>query len=217
MTRSIVVIARPGAVDHAADRAVELDEGQPGLARLAVGRVLLVGVAQLLELGVAGERGVVEGDLGVEADEPLDRGAVGPGLADDRQRVDLDQVGVVGEHRPDEPLGDGDRGLQVPAEAHREGELAGLEVEQAEQRVGVVADDRLGVVDRDLLDLDAALGRAHQQDPPGRPVEDRRQVVLVDDVGGRRDEDLADRDALDVHAEDRAGDPLRLVRGRRRA
>ena len=65
------------AVDHAADRAVELDERQPGLARLAVGRVLLVGVAQRLELGVARERRVVERDLGVEADEPLDRRAVG--------------------------------------------------------------------------------------------------------------------------------------------
>ena len=38
-----------GAVDHAADRPVELDEREPGLARLAVGRVLLVGVAQVLE------------------------------------------------------------------------------------------------------------------------------------------------------------------------
>ncbi len=38
----------PGAVDHAADRAVELDEREPRLARLAVGRVLLVGIAQRL-------------------------------------------------------------------------------------------------------------------------------------------------------------------------
>ena len=43
----------PGAVDHAADRAVELDEADAGLARLEVGRVLLVEVAQRLELGVA--------------------------------------------------------------------------------------------------------------------------------------------------------------------
>ena len=110
---------------------------------------------------------------------------VGAGLADDRQRVDLDEVGVVGEHRPDEALGDRDRRLEVPAEAHREGELARLVVEQPEERVGVAADDRLGVVDGDLLDLDAALGRAHQQDPPLGPVEDRRQVELLDDVGGR--------------------------------
>ena len=137
---------------------------------------------------------------------------VGVGLADDRQRVDLDEVGVVGEHRPDEALGDRDGGLEVAAEAHREGELARLVVEQAEHRVGVVADDRLGVVDGDLLDLDAALRRAHQQDPPRRPVEDGRHVVLADDVGGRRDEHLADRDALDLHPEDRRRDALRLVR-----
>ena len=79
-----------------------------------------------------------------------------------------------------------DRGLEVTAETHLEGELARLVVEQAEHRVGVVADDRLGLVDGDLLDLDAALGRAHQQDPPGGPVEHGRHVVLADDVGGRR-------------------------------
>ena len=38
-----------GAVDHAADRAVELDERQARLARLAIGGILLVGVAQRLE------------------------------------------------------------------------------------------------------------------------------------------------------------------------
>ena len=108
-----------------------------------------------------------------------------PRLADDRQRVDLDQVGVVGEHRPDEALGDRHGRLEVPAEAHRERQLARLEVEQPEQRVGVDADDRVRVVDGDLLDLDAALGRAHQQDPPLGPIEDGRQVELLDDVGGR--------------------------------
>ena len=35
-----------GAVDHAADRAVELDERQPGLARLLSAGCLLVGIAQ---------------------------------------------------------------------------------------------------------------------------------------------------------------------------
>ena len=37
---------KPGAVDHAADRPVELDEREAGLARLTVGRRLLVGIAQ---------------------------------------------------------------------------------------------------------------------------------------------------------------------------
>ena len=197
-----------GPVDHAADRAIELDEGEPGLARLAVGRILLVGIAQRLELGVPGEGGVVERHLGIQADQALDGRARRVGLANDRQRIDLDEVRVVGEHRPDEALGDRDGGLELPAQTHRERELARLVVEQAQHRVGVVTNDRLGLVDGHLLDLDAALGRAHQQDPPRGPVEHGRHVVLADDVGGRRDEHLADRDALDLHAEDLAGNAL---------
>ena len=64
-----------GTIDHAADLAVELDEGHARLARLAIGGLLLVRVAQRLQLRVAGERRVIEGHLGVEADQPLDRGA----------------------------------------------------------------------------------------------------------------------------------------------
>ena len=111
------------------------------------------------------------------------------------QRVDLDEVGVVGPHRRDEALGDADGVLEVRVQAHREGEVARLEVEQAQVRVGVAADDRLGVRLGDRLDLDAALGRAHEQDAALGPVEDRGEVVLLDDVGGRPDEDLADRDS----------------------
>ena len=55
-----------GAVDHAADRAVELDEADAGLARRDLRRLLLVEVAHRLEVGVARERRVVEHDLGVE-------------------------------------------------------------------------------------------------------------------------------------------------------
>ena len=42
---------------------------------------------------MAGQPGVVDGDLGVEADQPLssDAGRV-VGLPDDRERVDLDEV-----------------------------------------------------------------------------------------------------------------------------
>ena len=63
----------------------------------------------------------------------------------------------------------------------------------------------------------------------GLPVEHGRHVVLADDVRRRRDEHLADRDALDLHAEDapatrsaassvdRPASPRRPCRGRRRA
>ena len=46
-----------------------------------------------------------------------------------------------------------------------------------------------------------------------RPVEDGREVELLGDVRRRGDEDLPDGDALDVHAEDRPGHGLGLVRG----
>ena len=80
---SIVAIARPGAVDHAADIAVELDVVELVLAGFELDRVLLVLVAQRLDFGVAEQRVVVERHLGVERQQ-----VAGPGHD---QRVDLDQ------------------------------------------------------------------------------------------------------------------------------
>ena len=101
--------------------------------------------------------------------------------------------------------------LRCFAEAHRERQVPRLVVEQPEERVGVAPDDGLGLPLGDHLDLDPALGGAHQQDPPVGPVEDGGQVELLDDVRRRADEDLADGHALDVHAEDGRGDLGGLV------
>ena len=137
-------------------------------AGLDVGRVLRVEVAQRLELRVAGESRVVERDLGVEADQALHLGAVGVVLLDHGERVDLHEVRVVREHRPQEALRDRRAGLPVAADPDLERELAGGIVGQPEEGIGVLVDDRLGVVDRDLLDLDAALGGADEHQPLGR-------------------------------------------------
>ena len=56
-----------GAVDHAADVAVELDVVQVVLGGLDFGRVFLVEVAQRQDVLVAEQRVVVEVHLGVEA------------------------------------------------------------------------------------------------------------------------------------------------------
>ena len=56
-----------GAVDHAADRAVERDIGEIVLRGLDLLGVLLRLVAQRGDLGMPEERVVVEADLGVEA------------------------------------------------------------------------------------------------------------------------------------------------------
>ena len=213
LTRSIVVIARPAPLTMQPIVPSSLMKLMPSARARGVGRVLLVEVAEVLEPGMAGQGRVVQGDLGVEA---LEAEALGPvrGLRpDDRERIDLDEVRVVREHRPDEALGDRDGRLEVGAEAERERHLAGLPVEQPEVGMGVDPDDRLGPFRGDLLDLHAALGRAHEQDPPGAAVEHGAEVELADDVGRGSDEDLADRDALDVHAR---GCVRRRLRPRRR-
>ncbi len=136
--------------------------------------------------------------------------AVGRRFANDSQGVDLHEVGVVGPHRGHEAPGDPDRVLLVGAKAHREGELPGLVVQESEARVGVHPDDRVRVRRRDGLDLHTALRGAHQQDAPLGAVKDGGEVELLDDVGGRPDQDLAHGHALDVHAQDGAGDQLGL-------
>ena len=110
--------------------------------------------------------GVVEGDLGVETLEALLDRAVARGHVDDRERIDLDQIGIVGQHRPDQARGDRHGILQVGAEAELKRHLARLPGLQPEQRVGVDGDDRIRTLRGNLLDLDAALRRAHEQDLP---------------------------------------------------
>ena len=57
-----------GAVDHAADRAVERDVVEIVFRGLDLLRVLLGLVAQRDDVGMAEQRVAVEADLGVEAD-----------------------------------------------------------------------------------------------------------------------------------------------------
>ena len=95
---------------------------------------------------------------------------------------------------------------QVRAQAQVEAEQLGLVIEQAEMRVGVDVADRAGLFGGDGLDLDATFGRAHEQHLARAAVEDAGEVVLVHDVGRRRDQHPPDRDALDVHAQDLTGD-----------
>ena len=72
-------------------------------------------------------------------------------------------------------------------------------------------DDGVRVLRGDLLDLDAALGREHQQVLLGGPVEGEAGVVLLVDVRGPLDPHSFDAVALDVHAEDVPGVQADLV------
>ncbi len=62
-------MARPGAVHHAGDGAIELDVVERVLACFNFKRVLFGHIAQCLDVGVAEEGVVVEGDFSVESEE----------------------------------------------------------------------------------------------------------------------------------------------------
>src|SRR5699024_4166308 len=67
----------------------------------------------------------------------------------------------------------------------------------------------------DLLDLDAALDRAHRQVATVRAVDHEGDVVLLSDVAGLGDQQLLHDVALDVQAEDVLGVPVRVFGGGR--
>jgi hypothetical protein len=64
---------------------------------------------------------------------------------------------------------------------------------------------------RDLLDVHAAGGRADRQEGTVRAIEQEGEVVLLGDRARLLDQDLVDRVALDVHAEDLSGLPVGVV------
>ena len=74
------------------------------------------------------------------------------------------------------------------------------------------ARERLGPVRRDLLDVDAALGREHVERLLRAAVERDREVVLLRDLGRLLDPEPADDVAADVEPEDVARLRLGVVR-----
>src|SRR5450759_110121 len=192
-----------GAIDHAADSAVQPNEVDAELSGPGVRRILLVTVAEGLESGMAGQTGVVERDLRVQADQLLRGGAAGGRPGDHRERVDLDEIRIVGLHRGVEALSDGHELVQQGiAQPDGKTKAACLERQEAQLRIGGDAMNGAGVYASDLLDLNAAFGRGHEHDPARRPVDYHAKVVLLGDVNGAPNDDFANGDSLDVHAQD---------------
>ena len=174
-----------GAVDHAADIAVELDVGEVIFGRLDLGRILLGLVAEREDVLVAEQRVGIERHLGVEHEQFL-------ALGHD-QRVDLEHRHVGGE----EGL------VKLPRELLRLlGEIAG-ELEPEGDGAAVVGHEALGGIDRDRLDalgrvvrdrldVHAALGRDDHGDPAGRTIDQHRQIEFLVDVGPVGDVEAVD-------------------------
>ena len=183
------------AVADDADLAVELDVVEVVLLGLEFERIRGVFV---LELRVAGltEVGVrVEGDLAVEREDLVVRGA--------NQWVDLDERGVLlDEDLPQLRDGDG-RGVE-----HLGGQVALLGDAARERDVDTLdgvdrnLGEPLGLRGGDLFDFHAALDRAHRQVGAVRTVEQEGDVVLLGDVLRLRDQQPLHDVALDVEAQD---------------
>src|SRR5690606_26633797 len=125
-----------------------------------------------------------------------------------------DQRGVLGgEHGPERPDHVGDRLAQLLGETGGLDDLAGLRLVDADERVDGDTSQRLGPLDRELLDLHAALDAAHREVAALGAVEEDREVVLLGDRGTLGDHHAVDGVALDVHAEDLGGPLAGLLGG----
>src|SRR5262249_41643145 len=89
--------------------------------------------------------------------------------------------------------------VRDPGAVDQAARLIGLE---ALERVDVQARELLRGLLGDLLDLDSALGREHEEDVLLAPVEGDGQVVLPGDLGRALDPDLADDVSVDVEPDD---------------
>jgi hypothetical protein len=193
-----------GAVDHAADVAVELDEGEPGMAGRYLGGGLRRLVPQRGQVGTPVEFVVVNGDLGVQCQHRAVRRG--------HQRVDLGERRPIGhegaiERRHDLRRGAGLGGIRVQLEAQPKR----LMWHQPVARVDGQLEDLLRGLRRDLLDVDPARRAHHQQRPLRFPIHDQAHIGLGRDVG-RGHHHLLDGESLDQHAEDSTGVGLRLRR-----
>ena len=145
---------QPRAVADDPDLAVELHVLQAGVPGAGLDRVDGERRAELLEIGVAPQRVVVDRDLRVQRHDRA--------VLEQDERVDLDERGVVFAQDRVELADDVGRTL-ARLERQRSRELAHVVHPQAQHRVDVHAPDRLRARPRELLDVHATLGRHHRE------------------------------------------------------
>src|ERR1700731_678199 len=176
---------KAGAVDHAADGALERDVIEIVFGSLDFLGVFLGLVAQCRNFGMTKQRVVVERYLGVEHPQLA--------LLGDHQRVDFQHRHVLG----------GEGGIELHHQFFRLlGEIAGqfqrlcdgtaVMGHDAGRRVDREADDLLGAIVRDILDVDATLGGNHERHFGGFAVDQDREIKLLVDVGAVFDVEAVD-------------------------
>jgi hypothetical protein len=159
------------AVDHAADLAVQRDVVQVMLGRGQFLGVLLRLVAQCCDIGMAVDRVAVEAELGVQN---LERAGVGHD-----QRVDLQHLHVLLDEGFVEDAHECHAFLDLLAfEAQRERDAAAVEGLVAGRGINAEGQDLFGGGGRDLFDVHAALGGAHERDAAGLAIDQKREIQL---------------------------------------
>jgi hypothetical protein len=147
-----------GAIDQAADVAVQADVGQVELRGLDFGRVFFVQVAQGHDFRVAEQRVAVEVELGVQRNDVA--------LAIAVQRVDFNQRGVGVHIALVELLADVDE-LRLRVGRHADGvrQSSVPALRQSGQRVDELGDDLLGRGVGHFLDVHAAFTGRNEARP----------------------------------------------------
>src|SRR4051812_32608637 len=178
-----------GAVDHAADIAVEGDVVEVVFRRLDFLGVFLGLVAQREHLGVTEQGVVVERHLGVEHAELA--------LLGHDQRVDLQHRHVLGDERRVELRGEllGLLG-EIAGQFQRVRDGAAVMRHDAGGGIDRETHDLFGGVVRDILDIDAAFGGDHERHFGGFAIDQDREIELLLDVGAFLDVEPVDLLAL---------------------
>jgi len=147
----------PGAIHHAADRAVQGHVVEVVLGRFQLLRIFLRLVTQLVDLGMPEQRVVVEAHLRIQRDHLARTG--------DDQRVDLDDRAVQPDkgliHRRDEFAEGGDL---LACEAEPVSQSPPMKAGYAGRGIDRPTLDLLRVRCRHLLDLHAPFRRSHDRD-----------------------------------------------------
>ena len=162
---------KPGAIDHAADRALERDIVKIVLGGLDLLGVLLALVAQRGDVGVAVKRIVVERHFGVE-DAQL-------AVRQYDQRVYLQHRHVF---RQEGGVELGDKALRLLGEIIRKLECAGRGApvmrHNPGRRIDAEAVDLFRRIVSNILDVDPALSREDEGHSARLPVDQRRKIEL---------------------------------------
>ena len=201
----------PGAVNHAANRAIQADIAEVVFAGASLHGVFLVGVAEFGEVFLAEEGVVVDGDFGVHGDEGA-VGSQGEGVDFEEGEVALDDGAV-------ERGSEAHHGAQsVAREVEGVGDAGAMPRATADEGVDGEGEDAFGGVGGDGFDVDAAVLGGDEGDAPDGAVDQQSKIQFAFGLFGALDIDLADEASggtglrrHEGHAEDGAGGVARGV------